>query len=76
MKMLLLSDNTDMLLGMRLAGVEGVYIENIHDFPDALQKVISDKEIAILLITHNLSRKFEDIINPIKMNEQPLIISI
>ena len=76
MKMFLLSDNPDALLGMRLAGVKGRYIEDIQLFPDVLSESIRDNEIGILLITQKLSDEFENIINPLKMNDRPLIVSM
>jgi len=74
MKMFLLSDDLDILLGMRIVGVKGRYVESVRDFSDAFSEIVQDKEIGILVITLSLSNECEDIISPFKMNEQPLIV--
>ena len=53
MKMFLISDNTDTYTGMRLAGVEGVVVHGKDELQAALDRVLADKEIGIVLLTRS-----------------------
>ena len=63
MKMFLISDNIDTYTGMRLAGVEGVVVHERKELKEALDKVLADKEIGIVLLTEKFGREFPDVIN-------------
>jgi len=77
MKMFLISDNVDTYTGMRLAGVDGVVVHERAELYDALQQVISDKEIGVVLLTEKFGREFPDIIDDIKLNRRtPVLIEI
>ena len=62
MKMYLISDNIDTLTGMRLAGVEGVVVHEMQEVKEALDKVLADKEIGIVLLTEKFGRDFPKIV--------------
>ena len=51
MKMYLISDNVDTYTGMRLAGVDGVVVHERDELRDALEKVLADKTVGIVLLT-------------------------
>lgn len=77
MKMYLISDNVDTHTGMRLAGVDGEIVHEREELYDALQKVIHDKEIGIVLLTEKFGREFPEIIDEIKLERKmPLLIEI
>ena len=77
MKMYLISDNIDTYTGMRLAGVEGVVVHERQELKDALDKVLADKEIGIVLLTEKFGREFPDVINQLKLeNRTPLFVEI
>lgn len=77
MKMYLISDNVDTYTGMRLAGVDGCVVHEKEELKIELNKVFSNKEIGIVLITEKFSREFPDIINDVKLNRKtPLIVEI
>ncbi len=77
MKMYLISDNVDTRTGMRLVGVDGAVVHTQEELKAQLNKVISDKEIGIVLIMEKLSRQFPDIVKDIKLNRKlPLIVEI
>lgn len=62
---------------MRLAGVNGVVVHEKNELKDALENVLANKEIGILLITEKLSGEFPDIINDVKLNRRlPLIVEV
>ena len=58
MKMFLISDNVDTYTGMRLAGVDGVVVHERSELHDALQKVMDDKSIGIVLLTEKFGGNF------------------
>ncbi len=77
MKMYLISDNVDTYTGMRLAGVEGAVVHERNELLEAIDKVLSDKEIGILLLTEKFGRDFPDVIDEIKLNHKlPLIVEV
>lgn len=77
MKMFLISDNVDTYTGMRLAGVDGVVVHERDELYDALQKVMTDKTIGIVLLTEKFGREFPELIDEIKLERKlPLIVEI
>ena len=77
MKMYLISDNIDTYTGMRLAGVEGVVVHEKKELQEALDKVLADKEIGIVLLTEKFGREFPDVINQLKLEYRtPLFVEI
>ena len=77
MRMYLISDNVDTLTAMRLAGIEGIVVHERDELHQALDKVLADKTIGILLITELLSNHFPDILEDIKLNRRlPIVVAI
>jgi len=77
MNMYLISDNIDTLTGMRLAGVEGVVVHEKQELKKAIDKVLADKEIGIVLLTEKFGRDYPDLVNDVKLNHKlPLFIEI
>ncbi|MDR0286737.1 MAG: V-type ATP synthase subunit F, partial [Clostridiales bacterium] len=77
MKMYLLSDNVDTVTGMRLSGIMGEVIHEKELLEKALDKVLSDEEIAIIIITEKLAALLPDKIDDIKLNRKfPLVVEI
>ena len=63
MKMYLISDNVDTYTGMRLAGVDGVVVHERDELKQALEKVLSDPTVGIVLLTEKFGQEFPDIID-------------
>lgn len=77
MKMYLISDNVDTYTGMRRAGVDGVVVHERGELYEALQNVIKDKEVGIVLLTEKFGREFPEIIDDIKLKRKmPLLVEI
>jgi len=74
MKEFLISDNTDTLTGMRLAGVEGVVVHEKHEILEELKKAAESGEIGILLITEILAEKVPEEIKRMKLSKKPPIV--
>lgn len=77
MKMYLISDNVDTYTGMRLAGVDGVVVHERDELHTALQNVLQDKTVGIVLLTEKLEREFPDIIDEFRLERKmPLLVAI
>ena len=77
MKIFLISDNIDSCLGFRLAGIEGIAVNDKKEFMDILHKTINNPEIGIILITDKLVSLDYDVIYDLKLKYvKPLIVEI
>ena len=77
MRMLLISDNVDTLTGMRLAGIDGVVVHEKQEIKQALDEVLSQKDIGIILMTEKLGKEIPEIVDDIKLNRTfPLLLEI
>ena len=77
MKMYLISDNIDTLTGMRLAGVDGVIVHERGELQEALQMVLKDETVGIVLLTEKFGREFPDMIDEFRLERKmPLLIEI
>ena len=77
MKMFLISDNIDTQTGMRLAGIDGVVVHEKDEVMGALNRVLEEKDIAVVLITEKLVKLIPDYIKHVKLNiKLPLIVEI
>ena len=77
MRMFLISDNVDTLTGMRLAGLDGVVVHEKQEIKQALDEVLSQKDIGIILMTEKLGKEIPEIVDDIKLNRTfPLLLEI
>ncbi|MCI2057834.1 MAG: V-type ATP synthase subunit F [Oscillibacter sp.] len=77
MKYFVITDSADTLVGLRLAGIEGVVTRTAAEAYTALDEVLRDPEIGILLVTERLARECESRLAPLKMTiSTPLVIEI
>ncbi len=77
MKFFLISDNTDTLMGMRLAGIEGVLAHEKSEVVVELEKAMKNKETAIILMTKKLIDLCREYVYELKLNcPKPLIVEI
>jgi V/A-type H+-transporting ATPase subunit F len=77
MKIFLLSDNRDTLVGMRLAGIKGIVTNDQREAERLLENLVKDKETGIIIITEKLALMLRDNINHIKQKMvSPLIVEI
>ncbi|MBQ7966042.1 MAG: V-type ATP synthase subunit F, partial [Ruminococcus sp.] len=68
MKMYLISDNVDTLMGMRLAGVDGVVVHKPHHVKKALDDALNMKDVAVILMTETLMKLCYDKVYDIKLH--------
>ena len=77
MKMYLISDNIDTLTGMRLAGIDGVIEHTKDELKTALDTVVADKSIGIVLLTEKFSSLYPDVVNYFKLEYKlPLFVDV
>lgn len=77
MKLFLISDNMDTLVGMRLASIKGVVVHEKDEILEALKNVKEQGDVGIILITEKLSLKVKDYLDKEKLKTDiPLIVEI
>lgn len=77
MKMYLISDNVDTLVGMRLAGVEGVVAHTHEEIMGEVKRALSDPEIGVLIFTEKSASVISGELDGLKLAlHTPLIIEI
>ncbi len=77
MRFALISDNHDTLLGMRLAGIEGVIVHDREGVKKALEDATADEQVGAVLITEKLVSLAEEEIDDFKLRRlKPLVIEI
>ncbi len=77
MKSFLISDKRDSLVGMRLAGIDGVLVHTREELLDAVKTAIKDEEIGILILTENLVDMIRDEVLDLKLKgKRPVIVEI
>lgn len=77
MKLFVISDNIDTQMGMRLTGIEGVVVHEPQEVAGALERVFSDGEIGVVLMTTKLVNLCSELVFEYKLNhKRPLIVEI
>ncbi len=76
MKFFLLSNDEDALAGMRLAGIEGKFIDNREELISSLEECIKHSSIGIILINSSLAATAEKELIMMKRTSKTLIVEI
>lgn len=77
MKMYLVSDNVDTLVGMRLAGIDGTVVHDAENLRACVNELVTDKELGILMLTEQAARYDNPFIDNLKVSlHTPLIVEI
>lgn len=77
MRIYLISDNIDTLVGMRLVGIEGCVVHEQGELKEAIDRALEDKDIGILLLTEKFGKDYPQLIDKVKLDcKLPLIIEI
>ncbi len=78
MRFYLISDNEDTLVGMRLAGIEGVIVYDERTALKALKKAMAQVDTtAVVLVTQNVVDMIPETIYDLKTNcKRPLIVEV
>lgn len=77
MRTMLISDNNDTLVGMRLGGVKSVLAGNREEVLQAIEFALSKEEVGILIVTERVFEMAKAELLEIRMNRRtPLIVEI
>lgn len=77
MRYYLISDNVDTMVGMRLAGIEGVVVHEEEEVRKALFDAMEMDGVAVVLMTARLINLCRDTVYDLKLNHvSPLIVEI
>ncbi len=74
MQFFVISDNSDTLTGLRLAGMEGVLVSEKRDVQDAISKAISNPKVGIVLITEKLAALCPELIYDLKLKHTMTLV--
>lgn len=77
MKAYCISDNNDTMLGMRLAGIEGIVLHDGEAVEKKLTELLENEEIAVILMTTKIVNMLPEVIANYKLTMmRPLIVEI
>lgn len=77
MKAYLISDNHDTLVGMRLAGVDGVVVHGREATAAAVEAALDKKDIAVLVVTEKAAALIPEIVQSRREHgELPILVEI
>ena len=77
MRYFVISDNSDTLTGLRLAGIEGTKAETREQTLAAIESAVQDPTIGILLINEKLAALCPEQVNAMKLTSvRPLLVEI
>lgn len=77
MKMYLVSDNIDTLVGMRLAGINGIVVHDAENLRASVNEQLTDKELGILMLTEKAAGYDKQYIDGLKVSlHTPIIVEI
>ncbi len=76
MKTVLISDNIDTLLGLKMVGVDGVLATNAEQVSAHFLRFTKDKNVGLILITEIANEMCADMINSYKAGNRFPLISV
>jgi V/A-type H+-transporting ATPase subunit F len=76
MKIFLVSDNVDTAMGFRLAGVDGVVVHSEEEVVETISNLLSDKNVALIMIAENLVELCREWIYEVKSSAHTPIVQI
>ena len=76
MKLYLLSNDSDTLTGLRLAGIDGCLVESEQTLCEAVDAVLQRKDVAVVLVTRTLSMQYPKQIDALKRHAKLLVTEI
>lgn len=76
MKFFAISDNIDTITGLRLAGIKGVVAHERAEVLKALDDLLSDRDIGIILMTELLAEQIPEELRKIRLDSSMPIITV
>ena len=77
MKAYLISDNHDTLVGMKLAGIEGVVVHGYEEASGAVEQALKRTDVAILAVTEKIAELLPEAMQRLREHgELPIVVEI
>ena len=77
MRFYLISDNSDAMNGLRLAGIEGTVARSEADVRAALAHIASQRDIGMILVTEKIAAAYTDALDPVMADAGgPLLVTV
>ena len=76
MKLFLLSNDSDTLTGLRLAGIDGCLVTDEASLDKALESLSTRQDVAVILVTRSLSSMYPARIDEMKRDAKTLVSEI
>lgn len=77
MRSLALTDNRDILTGLRMAGIEGILCGDTSILRDEFHRALDNDKVGLIVLTTNGFYALEDEVIDVKMHRRsPLIVTI
>ena len=76
MRFFLISDNSDAMNGLRLAGIEGTVARSEADLRHALADAANQPDIAVLLVTEKIAETYTATLDSARAAGGPLLITV
>ncbi len=74
MKYYCISDERDVLTGMRLAGIPGTLATNAKEVAAAVERACADADVAVLLVTESCREMYAEPLDTLKLSaHRPLV---
>ena len=67
----------DLVLGFRLAGIEGIAVPNVNEALEVLRRIVNEGNAKIIFISEDLSTRIQDELDIIRSkSNSPIIVEI
>ena len=77
MKAYLISDNHDTLVGMRLAGIEGVVVHGYEEASSAMTAALARSDVGVLAVTEKIAELLPETMQRLReQGELPIVVEI
>lgn len=76
MKIYCITDNTDLEIGLKLAGCDGITFKEDENIEEKIDEILKNKEIGILVISKKIYEKAVEKIDDIRLNKKVPLITI
>ena len=76
MKIYCITENNDLEVGLKLAGGEGITLQEDDNIEEKIDEVVKNKEIGILVVSKEIYKKSKEKIDDIRINKKLPLITI
>ena len=70
MKIYCITENNDLEVGLKLAGCDGITLQEEDNIEEKIDEVVKNKEIGILVISKNIYNQAREKVDEIRVNKK------